>query len=549
MLARVVEVDHMVTETEKEALILEDALIKEHHPRYNVQLRDDKRYPYLRLSVEEEFPRLSVVRRTHKDGALYFGPFPSATSVRETLKAIQQIFPLRRCRAHQFSHRSRPCLNFQLKRCLAPCCQRVNREHYRRIVEQVRLFLEGKSDLLVQALRTYMDAEARALHFESAARIRDRLAALTRIVEHQKIVSDDRIDRDIVAIENHGTRLGIQLLYTRGGLLLGGTFHSISDPGLPFHEVLSSFLRRYYREGTFFPQEIITSLPLDDADIVQELLSERAGKKVRIRRPGCNTRQSALLAMALENARQKLRGRLDAEAVLEDLKRRFGLRRVPSRIEGFDISNLGGGSAVGSMVVFVDGEPSTDDYRRYRIKSVQGADDYAMTYEVLWRRFHKKEVKTPFPDLIVIDGGKGQLNVAREVLRECAIDSVECVSLAKKRAPEDQERVFLPRKKEPITLRDTLPSSLLLQRIRDEAHRFAITYHKRLRSKAELTSILDDVPGIGPRKKKVLFTHFGDLARMSRASQEDLARLPGISRALAERVWKHLRAHSHIVQP
>jgi len=545
MLSRVAEIDHIATQTEKEAFILEDTIIKETRPRYNVKLRDDKRYPCLRLSVQERFPRLCVVRKTKQDGSLYFGPFPSATSVRETLKVIHKVFPLRSCSPSQFAHRSRPCLNFQMKRCLAPCCREVDEEEYSRIVQQVRLFLEGKSERLVEELHKRMKEEAEALNFEEAARIRDRLNYLERITEGQKVVSQDLSHRDVVALWRQGGKVGIQVLFIRGGRLLGGKFFTLKDSGLPNQEIISSFLHQFYTEGKFIPQEILTAVPLEeDTLLLEEVLEERGKKAVKIRHPQKGQIGYDLLQMALDNAREKLLGQIRGEGALEEIKERFHLTQLPRKIEGFDISNLGGGLAVGSMVVFEDGEPAKAHYRRYRIKAVEGIDDYAMTYEVLLRRFRRGKEEGNLPNLILIDGGKGQLNVALEVLRELKIEGVDAISLAKKREPGEEEKVFLPNRKEPITLRGSHPSTLLLQRIRDEAHRFAITYHKRLRRKERLKSILDEIPGIGENRKRTLLEQLGGLEGIKRASVEELASVAGMTRPLAQRVWEYLHNNS-----
>jgi len=542
MLSKVGQVDHIATRTEKEALILEDSLIKEHHPRYNIQLRDDKRYPLLRLSVGEPFPRLSVVRRTREDAALYYGPFPSATSMRETLRVIHKAFPLRRCSAAQFALRSRPCLNFQMNRCLGPCCNEVSEEEYGGIVGQVRLFLEGKSDLLAEELRRRMDQEAEALQFEEAARTRDRLAALERIIEGQQVVSQESSHRDAVGLARGGGKVGIQVLFVRGGRLLGGRFFAIKDAGLPDQEVISTFLHQFYGEGQFIPHEVLVAVPLDDATLLEEVLGERTKGKVRIRRPRKGKAGYDLLQMAEENAQGKLLGQLQGEDVLQEMRERFSLAQVPARIEGFDISNLGGGLAVGSQVAFEDGEPAKARYRRYRIKTVQGMDDYAMLYEVLLRRLQRGKAEGDLPDLILIDGGKGQLNVALEVLKELEIEGVDALSLAKKRKPEDAEKVFLPNRKEPIPLKGSSPASLLLQRVRDEAHRFAISYHKRLRGKEVFASILDKIPGIGKTKKHALLEEFGGMEGVAKASLEELAQAPGMNSSLAQRVWEHLHS-------
>jgi excinuclease ABC subunit C len=540
MLSTVAQVDYMATQTEKEALILEDTLIKEHHPRYNIQLRDDKRYPLLRLSIQECFPRLSVVRRTREDGALYFGPFPAATSMRETLRVIHKAFPLRRCNATQFAHRSRPCLNFQMNRCLAPCCQEVSEEEYKRIVEEVRLFLEGKSDYLADELRSRMEKEAAALRFEEAARTRDRLAALERVIEGQKVVSQEISHRDTVGIARQGRKIGIQVLFIRGGRLLGGKFFIIKDAGLPDQEVLSTFLHQFYKQGQFIPNEILVPVSLEDASILEEVWWEQTKRKVKIRSSRKGSSGYDLIRMAQENAEGKLLGLLKGEDALQEMKQRFSLNGIPARIEGFDISNLGGGLAVGSLVVFEDGEPAKSHFRRYRIKTVEGMDDYAMLYEVLMRRMRRGKEEDDLPNLIIIDGGKGQLNVALEVLKEFEIKGVDALSIAKKRKPEEEEKVFLPNKKEGIPLRGSSPSSLLLQRVRDEAHRFAIAYHTRLRVKAALSSVLDEIAGIGAERRRSLLKHLGGWEEIMKATAEELAQAPGINMALAQQVWEEL---------
>jgi len=540
MLSKVRQVDHIATRTEKEALILEDTLIKEHHPRYNIQLRDDKRYPLLRLSIQERFPRLSVVRRTREDGALYFGPFPAATSMRETLRVIHKAFPLRRCSAAQFAHRSRPCLNFQMNRCLAPCCNEVSEEAYKRIVAEVRLFLEGRSDFFAEELHKRMDQEAAAMRFEEAARIRDRLAALERITERQKVIVQDNSHRDAVGMARRGGKIGIQVLFIRGGRLLGGRFFAIKDAGLPDQEVLSSFLHQFYKEGQFIPQEIFVPASLEDAPVLEEVLGEQGRKRVQLRSPRKGSQGNDLIQMAQENAAGKLLGQLKGEDALQEMQKRFSLVHTPARIEGFDISNLGGGLAVGSQVVFEDGEPAKDRYRRYRIKTVEGMDDYAMLYEVLVRRLRRGKKEGDLPDLILIDGGKGQLNVALEVIKELEIEKVDALSIAKKRKPEEEEKVFLPNKKEGISLRSASAASLLLQRVRDEAHRFAIAYHTRLRNKAGLSSLLAEIPGIGEQRRRSLLRYLGGLEGIMKATSEELAAAPGMNMALAQLVWEHL---------
>jgi excinuclease ABC subunit C len=427
-----------------------------------------------------------------------------------------------------------------MNRCLGPCCNEVSEEEYGRIVEQVRLFLEGKSDLLIEELHSRMAQEAEALRFEEAARTRDRLAALERIIEGQRVVAHDDSHRDAVGLARGGGKASIQVLFVRGGRLLGGRSFTIKDSGLPDQEVISAFLHQFYGEGQFIPQEILVSLSLDDAVLLEEVLGERRKKRVRIRHPRKGKEGHDLLGMAQKNAEAKLLGQLQGNDALQELKERFSLVQVPARIEGFDISNLGGGLAVGSMVVFEEGEPAKARYRRYRIKTVEGSDDYAMTYEVLLRRLRRGKEEGNLPDMVLIDGGKGQLNVALEVLKELDIAGVDALSLAKKRKPEEAEKVFLPNRKDPIPLRSSSPASLLLQRVRDEAHRFAIAYHRRLRGKEGLVSVLDQIPGIGEGRKRALLEHLGSLEGVFTASPEELAKVPGMNSAIAQQVWEHL---------
>ena len=533
MLLRVQEVDHIVTETEKEALILEDALIKEHKPRYNIKLRDDKRYPLLRLSVQERWPRLSIARKVKEDGAIYFGPFPSAQAVRETVRVLHKVFPLRSCSNSQFSHRSRPCLNYQMKRCLAPCCQKVDEGVYREMVEQITRFLQGESDQVIEEMRKKMEEAAEELRFEEAARLRDRIASLSKIVERQKVVTMGTANQDVLSMVRHGGKIGLYVLNIRGGKLLGGQYFQLRDVGLPDEEVISSFLRRFYQKGRYIPQEVVVPEELEDASLLSAYLG------TRIVSPKGERRREELLRMAEENARERLLG-AGGEGVLEELRSRFRLNQLPRRIEAFDISNIGGEMAVGSMVVFLDGSPAKDQYRRYRIKGVKGIDDYAMIYEILRRRMERAQKEGEMPDLLLIDGGKGHLKVALKVLEELRIKGVDCLSIAKKREQAEEDRIFIPQGKDPIVLKDRRPSSLLLKRIRDEAHRFAISYHRRLRRKEVTRSLLDDIPGIGPQKKRALLRRFGDLEGVMGASVEELAGVPGIGAKTAEMIYQYL---------
>lgn len=529
MLSKVKVVEHIVTANEKEALILEDALVKEHKPRYNIKLRDDKNYPLLRLDPKERYPRLTVVRRPKDDGALYYGPFPSAQSLKETLKVLNRVFPLRKCPDSQFSHRSRPCINYQMGRCLGPCCNPVDPEAYRELVEQVRRFLEGEGDEVVRELEERMHREAEALRFEEAAVLRDRIQALRKVLERQKIVSMDRHDKDVLALARGDSRVRFFLLSVRGGKLLGGRAFEFRDSGLPDQEILLEFLSRYYG-GVRVVGEVIVPFALEDTS-----LPEALGMDVH---PPRDRREEELLEMAYENLQS--RGPEDRTQWLEELRRKFRLERYPERIEAFDLSNIGGREAVGSMVVFLHGMPYKDGYRRFRIKEVEGIDDYAMLEEVLRRRLRRAREEGVCPDLMVIDGGKGHLRVALRVLKEMGLEGIHCLSIAKDREGRGEDRVYLPGARDPIPLREGRGWALLLKAIRDEAHRFAISYHRRLRAREAMGPPLK-IPGLGPKRTLALLERFGGPEGLREAKYEDLLALPGFGPKLAQRVWEYLR--------
>jgi len=552
MLEKVADIDTIVTDTEKEAFILENNLIKAHHPRYNIKLRDDKNYPCLRLSMEEEFPTLSIVRRIKKDRSVYFGPFPSATSLRQTLKLIRRIFPIRTCLDTKFSNRLRPCINYEMGRCLGPCCGKVDPAQYQEMVHQVRMFLEGKNRELVERLKKKMEEEAERLHFEVAARIRDQIEHLERVIERQKIVSTDFLDQDVIGFHRQDHTFVIHPLFIRGGKLLGGKGFTFSSTGLPDEEVLSSFLHQYYREGKFIPEEILATKAIPDQDLVEQWLTELKGKKVKILVPAKGDKKH-LLNMACENAEQFLLAKGepdgDGEKLLEALREKLHLKKVPQRIEAFDISNLQGGNAVGSMVFFQDGKPNKQGYRHFKIQTVEGADDTGMMYEVLLRRYQKVTEKNDLPDLVLLDGGRGQLNVAQEVFKELKIEEVDLISLAKERAIEGspfsmsgktEEKVFLPQYKEPFVLGRNSPILHLLDRIRDEAHRFAITYHKKVRGRETLKSALEEIPGIGQVRQKELLKYFKTVEKIKEATEEELAKAPKMNRKSARIVHRFL---------
>jgi excinuclease ABC subunit C len=550
MLEKVADVDTIVTDTEKEAFILENNLIKAHRPRYNLKLRDDKNYPCLRLSVEEAFPTLSIVRRIKKDRSLYFGPFPSATSLRETLKLIRRIFLIRTCLDTKFSNRLRPCINYEMGRCLGPCCGKVDPAQYQEMVRQVRMFLEGKNRELVERLKKKMEGESEKLRFETAAKIRDQIEHIEKVIEKQKIVSTDFLDQDVIGFHRQDHAFAIHPLFIRGGKLLGGKGFTFSSTGLPDEEVLSSFLHQYYREDKFIPEQILTPKAIPEQDLIEQWLTELKGKRVRILVPVKGDKKH-LLKMACENAEQSLlaKNELDKneERLFEALKEKLDLKKVPRRIEAFDISNLQGGNAVGSMVFFEDGKPNKERYRHFKIKKIEGADDYGMMYEVLLRRYQKGVEENDLPDLVLLDGGRGQLNVAQEVFKELKAKDVDLISLAKEKTIErprlsrlrkTEEKVFHPQYKEPFILGRHSPILHLLDRIRDEAHRFAITYHKKVRRRDTIKSELGEIPRIGQVRQKQLLKYFGTVEKIKEAEEEELAKAPKMNRKSAESVYR-----------
>lgn len=550
---KIADLDYIVTDTEGEAIILENNLIKKHRPRYNLRLRDDKTFYHLRLTRSEEFPRLQLTRRPQKRGPdLLFGPFASSTAVRETIRLVQEIFPLRRCRSPRLQRRERPCLNQQIGKCAGPCAGRISREDYARLVDQVMKFLKGRKPELVEELKSQMRSAALALEFERAADLRDRIAAVERTLERQKVDSVRPLDRDVFGLFREGSRVSVSRLIYREGVLLESAAPSFARVSLPDDEVLSSVISQTYLEREKPPPEILVPFPPLDQDLLEPALSRALGKGVHIWTPERGEPRQ-LVMMAMKNAEQALRrepGRgEDREGALAELQRRLRLERLPRWIECVDISNIGGEHAVGSIVSFKEGEPDQGGYRRFRIKGVEGANDYEMMREVLDRRFGRalREGK-PLPDLLVVDGGKGQLNAARAALRELGIGELELAGLAKDREQGDPrsdqlqkkgERIYLPGVKEPVRLKPGTHGLVLVQRVRDEAHRFAIAYHQKLRGHKIQRSSLEAVPGIGSKKAASLLKHFRGLDRLRAATLEELASAPGISKADAERIRRH----------
>jgi excinuclease ABC subunit C len=548
LVQRVADLETLVTQNDKEALILENNLIKQYKPRYNIRLKDDKSYVSVKVTVQDAWPRILVTRKIVKDGSRYFGPFHSAGAVRETIDTIRKVIPLRTCSDGVFRNRSRPCLEYQIKRCLGPCVLPVEPEAYREHLRQAILLLEGKSSQLVRQLREDMEGAAEALRFEDAARLRDRIQAIEKTQERQQALTHWGEDQDVFGLYREGGFIEVQVLFVRGGKLTGNQAYSLQDLELPDDEVLEQVLTQFYQGERWVPDEILLPVPLEDADVRADVLGERRGKRVLVLWPQRGDKVQ-LVQMAAENARLGFEERQDAgdkrEKMMQELQSRLHLRSAPKRIECFDIATIQGSQTVASMVTFDEGEPDKNRYRRFRVRTVVGTDDFASMYEVLKRRFERAKRDSDYPDLLVIDGGMGQLNVALAVLRELEIDCVDAVGLAKMRAERapfakevehSDERVFLPNRKNPVVLRRNSNALWLLQRVRDEAHRFANTYHQELRRRETLHSTLDAIPGIGPGRRRRLLRFFGSVKRIREAGEEELARVPGVSLGLARKI-------------
>lgn len=557
LVEKISDLDYTVTDTEVEALILESNLIKEYRPRYNINLKDDKHYPYLRVTVHEEFPRIHVARRVEKDGARYFGPYPNAGAVKETIRLIRRLFPLRHCRGPINPGKAkRPCLNRHIDRCLAPCTGTVSPAEYRRLVDEVLLFLEGKQDKLLHDLKLRMQEAAEKLEFEKAARLRDQYRSVSAIAERQKIAVTTGGDRDIVAIAAAEDFACAQLFAVRSGKLTGREHFILTNPtGEAVPEVLKAFLHRYYAHAAEIPPEILLSTEVPEKELLQDWLQQRRGLRVRLHVPKRGAKKE-LMRLALDNAQIFLeQEKLHAQArnplvALELLAKELQLESPPLRIEGYDISHFQGEGTVASMVVFENGVKRPAEYRRFRIRSVEKPDDYAAMREVINRRFARlaaarKEgtenvsIEDPFllvPDLILIDGGRGQLNAALQALTAQGYTMIPVISLA-----EEEEIVFRPEHLEPLRLPKTSPALQLLQRVRDEAHRYAITQQRQQRSRPARGSLLLDVPGIGEKRRKALLQTFGSLSAMRKASVEELAAVPGMNLRTAAALYEFLQ--------
>ena len=552
LMGRVAHLDFLVTTNEKEALLLENSLIKHHKPRYNFRLKDDKTYVSVRVNVERDFPRVTVTRKRCKDGSRYFGPYSSAAAVRDTLRQLQRIFPLRTCSDSVLGNRTRPCLYHQMKQCAAPCVGYIDRADYREIVEQVLLILGGRSQELEKRLLDRIARCAENLEFEKAAALRDRLYAVRMTMERQRTVAvQGADDRDVFGLHTEGRYSEIQVLYFRGGKMAGGRSFSFNLREMPLDELFASFLLQYYADSPTIPSEVLAPIEMEDAETLSEILSEQRGSKVVVLSPKRGEKR-ALVDLANRNARssfeEKRLGERANRDLLEQIKTHLHLERTPSRIECFDISTQQGDKPVGSMAVFENGAPAKDRYRRFAIKQVEGQDDFAMMREVLLRRYRRAIEEHDLPDLVLIDGGKGQLNVAVTALRDLGIEDLDVASIAKARSQDggrSPERFFIPGRANPVIPRQDSPMVHLLARVRDEAHRFAVTYHRKRRKKAALSTQLTQIPGIGEKRARLLLNRLGSLSRIREAPVEVIAALPGFSEKAARTIKKHLAAQEN----
>lgn len=550
LLSKVEDLEFIVTGTEKEALLLENTLIKKHRPRYNIHLKDDKTYLHIVLDRDRPFPRFETARRPEaRPGRLVFGPYASASAVRDTLRQIHKLYPLRTCAEGEFRRRKRPCLWYQMGRCSGACAGKVSREKYLEMVDQAVWILEGRSADLIRRLEEEMESASRDLRFEEAAALRDRIESVRATVEQQRVASADGTDRDVVGWFEEAGSAQIAVLSFRGGNLVDRKGFFLPDLICPPGEQVSSFLLQYYSpEGQPPPREILLPLEPGDLTAVAEVLKERRGGPCWLSVPR-RGEKAGTVKLANLNAKalfeETQRRDSDRLAAVEELGRRLGLGRPPVCIECFDLSNLKGDLAVGSRVVFRDGLPDKDSYRRYRIRIPAGSDDYAMMYEVLLRRFTRGKEERDLPDLFLVDGGKGHLQVALRVLRDLGIEGVATAAIAKAhrggrgRTGTAEDRVFLPGKVLPVQFPARSGAFLLLQRIRDEAHRFALAYHRKLRSDELERTSLDGIAGIGRARKKALLAAFGEIDGIQAASVEELAAVAGMNRRAAQAVRQH----------
>ena len=551
LVRNIADFEYIITDSEVEALVLECNLIKKYRPKYNISLKDDKTYPYLKIT-NEDYPRVLVTRHYVKDGGKYFGPYPSVTVLRETLELLHSIFPFRSCKQKTFTN-DRPCLNYQIKRCYAPCAGKISKEEYGELIAKINDFFAGNHDDLLKSLNEQMNKAAEDLNFEQAARFRDQIRGIEKAIAEQKAVLASGDDKDVLGMCFDGGEVVLQVFFVRGGKIVGRENYWLKeteDGGEA--QVLAAFIKQFYLDNQFIPPVVLVQALPADEEIIKKWLSEKRGSKVQFVVPK-RGKQKELLDLVVRNAEEEAEKRnalheadkKRLQEALEQLQKELNLSKLPKRIECYDISNTQGTESVASMVVFVDGKAKKDQYRRFRIKTVIGSNDFASMNEVLKRRLghmdNDKEFAKDNPDLIIVDGGKGQLSMAVEALEEMGYDDIAICGLAKK-----EEILFLPEREEGVYLPRDSQGLYLVQRIRDEAHRFAITYHRSLRGKRNLSSVLDDIPHVGEKRKKALLQHFGSLTKIMQADKEQIAEVEGIGEMVAEEIYQYLKTHQDL---
>jgi excinuclease ABC subunit C len=546
LIRNISDFDTIITDNEKEALILESNLIKRFKPRYNVILKDDKRYPSLRLDIKNPYPNLVVVRKIAKDGALYFGPFSSSMAVQKTLKIIHKTFRLRKCKQKEFKRRTRPCLNYQIGSCLGPCCLEVNSQIYNDIVKEVVLFLKGRTPDLIKKIKQEMISAANAHEYEKAAVLRDKMFALEQTLAKQVAVTNDFIDRDVFGIARSDENSMLTILFIRSGFLIGTRNFKFSNTMSTESEMIGEFIRQYYDSTRFVPKEILLPRPLEDVFLTEEMFSEFKGQKVNILSPK-RGEKFRLIKLADQNAKNSLRELIvelsKDHQLLVRLQQRLKMDRIPIRIECFDNSSISGKDAVSCMVVFENGKPNKSLYRKYRLKTATPKDDYACMAEVLSRRYGKSKASEPYPDILMVDGGKGQLSIAVSVLTSLKLEkNIQLISIAKRneKKGETQDKIYKPGQANPVNLGREGDLILFFERIRDEAHRFAISFHRKRRIKTLMHSSLDSIQGVGEKRKLILLKHFKSIKKIRAATLEELSALPGISYKIAEKIKNSL---------
>lgn len=548
LIKNITDFDYIVTDTEVEAYILEANLINKYQPIYNIRLKDDKSYPYIKVTVNEDFPRVFKSRIVKNDGARYYGPFTDVNALYKTIEILKELYLLRTCNKELKADEplERPCLNYHIGKCAGPCIGAISKEEYRERVDQVCLFLSGHHDKLIKKVEEMMYQAAEEKNFEKAARYRDTITGLKGMAIQQKVMSGKNVNQDVIALaRNEEEKACVQILMIRNGRLIGQEYFMMEGSEQETAgDIMESFLQQYYEQAPQQPDEILLGTEIAQIEILEDLFKAKRGKKVKISIPERGEKRR-LVEMSLSNAEENLKKEIIKEKhiesrtikAVEELGKLLGLEKKPAHIEGFDISNIQGTDPVASMVVFKNGSPSKQDYRRFKIKTIEGPNDFAMMQEVIERRYTRVlNERQQLPDLILIDGGKGQLNAACELLRKLGIIDQQIIGLAKR-----EEEVFLPGESEPVIIPHQSPALHLIQRVRDEAHRFAVSYHRKLRSRRLTHSMLDDIPGVGPKRRQALLRHFGSLGEIKKANISKLKEVEGVSDKTARVIYDYLR--------